>query len=76
MVLPGQAELFAAEDFEGSPPPPPEAETITCARQKPKRQTLPKDLPRERIELDVADSEKVSAKESALLRRRPLDLPG
>lgn len=59
MVLPGQAELFAAEDFEESPPPPPELETISYERQKPKRQTLPKDLPRERIELDVADTEKV-----------------
>lgn len=59
MVLPGQAELFAAEDLDGSAPAPPEVETISYERQKPKRQTLPKDLPRERIELDVADTERV-----------------
>ncbi len=59
MTIPGQDELFAAEDLEEPPPPPPEVETITYERQKPKRQTLPKALPRERIELDVADAEKV-----------------
>ena len=58
MVLPGQAELFAPEALEEALLPPVEVETITYERQKPKRKTLPKDLPRERIELDVAEAEK------------------
>jgi transposase len=59
MVLAGQAELFAAEALAETPPPPVEVETITYERRQPKRAPLPKDLPRERIELDVADAEKV-----------------
>lgn len=32
--------------------------TVTYTRNKPKRRTLPADLPRERIEYDISDSEK------------------
>lgn len=59
MALRGQAELFAPETLEEVSPPPDEVERITYERQKPKRTPLPKDLPRERIELDVTDTEKV-----------------
>lgn len=57
--LPGQAELFAAEVLEEAPVAAEDSEQISYERRKPKRQSLPKLLPRERIELDVAEAEKV-----------------
>ena len=51
LVLPGQSELFADAAWEAVPPED-ETEQISYERRKPKRMPLPKDLPRERIELD------------------------
>jgi transposase len=58
VVLPGQAELFATEQPEAALPED-ETEHISYQRRKPKRMPLPQDLPRERIELDVAAGDKV-----------------
>jgi hypothetical protein len=59
-ISPGQGELFdeiAAEsdviDTET------ETQTVSYTRKKPKRQPLPKDLPRETVVLDIAESDKV-----------------
>lgn len=60
LVLPGQAELFTPEEWEQEAPAPvEESEQISYERRKPKRNPLPKHLPRERIELDVAEADKV-----------------
>ena len=56
---PGQGELFVEAKGEAPSAPPAATETITYPRQRPKRGPLPADLPRERIELDVAETEKV-----------------
>ncbi len=58
IVLPGQGELFDETALEDRPPAE-ETEQVSYERRKPKRKLLPKDLPRERIELDVAEGEKV-----------------
>lgn len=58
-VLPGQAELFADEALDDTPPPQEQTEQISYERRKPKRNPLPKDLPRERIELDVEQGDKI-----------------
>ena len=50
LVLPGQAELFEEAVPEEAEP----TETIAYERRRPKRAPLPKHLPRERIEIDVA----------------------
>ena len=50
IVLPGQGELFEAAAPEDFPPAQEHIEQISYARRKPKRNPLPKDLPRERIE--------------------------
>ncbi len=59
IVLPGQGELFEEAALEGLPPGQEATEQLSYERRKPKRNPLPKDLPRERIELDVSDAEKV-----------------
>lgn len=59
VVIPGQADLFPSEALAETPPPSVETETVTYERRKPKRSPLPKDLPRERIELDVEAANKV-----------------
>jgi transposase len=56
---PGQSELFTATTGEAPPAPPAATETITYERRRPKRGPLPRDLPRERIELDVEATDKV-----------------
>lgn len=59
VVIPGQADLFPHEALADRSSPSVETETLTYERRKPKRNPLPKDLPRERIELDVATADKV-----------------
>ena len=58
----GQQELFneaeAIED-ESVDSDPSESETITYQRGKPKRKPLPKDLPRETVEHDLEEADKV-----------------
>ena len=58
----GQQELFneaeAIED-ESADSDQSESETITYQRNKPKRKSLPKDLPREVIEHDLEEADKV-----------------
>lgn len=55
---PGQGELFneAEEIIESAVP---EQETIEYTRNKPKRKSLPKNLPREVVIHDIADEDKV-----------------
>ena len=59
-VSPGQGELFdeSLTDLEEDTTEL-ETETISYTRAKPKRQRLPQDLPRERVVLDLPESEKV-----------------
>lgn len=59
IVTPGQLDLFAEQASEETVPPAVETESIQYSRCKPKRNPLPKTLPRERIELDVAEPDKV-----------------
>lgn len=54
--LAGQAELFS--EPVTLPLPPTLTEKITYERQRPGRPALPKDLPRERVEYDLAEAEK------------------
>ena len=56
---PGQGELFTETKGEAPPTPPAASETITYERRRPKRGPLPRELPRERIELDVEAADKV-----------------
>jgi transposase len=56
IVIPGQEDLFAGE---APPPPKVETEVIQYSRRKPKRNPLPKTLPRERIELAVDEADQV-----------------
>jgi transposase len=53
VILPGQGELFETEVQADSPDVEPATQSITYERNKPVRQALPANLPRERIELDV-----------------------
>jgi transposase len=59
-ISPGQGELFdeitAESDVIDTET---ETQTVSYTRQKPKRQPLPKDLPRETVVLDIAESDKV-----------------
>jgi transposase len=55
--VPGQGELFS--EAQGNPQPAPASETITYERRRPKRGPLPRELPRERIVLDVAEADTV-----------------
>jgi len=59
IVIPGQLDLFAEPASEEAAPPAVETESIQYSRRKPKRNPLPKMLPRERIELDVEEPDKV-----------------
>ncbi len=59
IIVPGQGELFDETTLEDLPPAQEETEQVSYERRKPKRNPLPKALPRERIELDVAAGEKV-----------------
>src|SRR5258708_39191358 len=52
----GQAELF--QQTEELPVPPQDPVTITYTRQRRGRPSLPKDLPRERVDYDLSDAEK------------------
>jgi transposase len=54
--LSGQPELF--EQTQELPLPPQEPVTITYTRQRRGRPSLPKDLPRKRVDYDLSDSEK------------------
>ncbi|MGO3408940.1 transposase domain-containing protein, partial [Marinomonas sp.] len=61
-VSPGQGELFdemAAELEESDSDALSETQTVSYSRTKPKRKPLPKDLPRETVVLDIAESDKV-----------------
>ena len=53
-----QAEQNKEDAIEGAPEEKTATEEITYTRNKPKRQKLPADLPRETIEYDLDDSEK------------------
>lgn len=57
----GQGELFneAEESMDSEPKEPESCKEIRYTRQKPKRNPLPKDLPREEILHDLSDAEKV-----------------
>jgi transposase len=55
----GQGELFNEAEEIADEVIEPEVETINYTRKKPKRQPLPKDLPREVRIHDLTDSEKV-----------------
>ncbi len=54
--LTGQPELF--QETQELPVPPQEPVTITYTRQRRGRPSLPKDLPRERVDYDLSDAEK------------------
>ena len=57
---PGQGELFNEAEAEVEiEAPAPEVETVKETRNKPKRQQLPKDLPREVVVHDLAEADKV-----------------
>tara|TARA_B110000211_G_C14062793_1_gene546357 strand:+ start:517 stop:2094 length:1578 start_codon:yes stop_codon:yes gene_type:complete len=59
-VSPGQGELFDEMTVDSDvTDAEPEIQTVAYTRQKPKRQSLPKDLPRETVVLDIAESDKV-----------------
>ncbi|MBE0436477.1 MAG: IS66 family transposase, partial [Methylomicrobium sp.] len=63
-VSPGQGELFdeaAVEAEENNADAEPETQTVSYTRAKPKRKPLPKDLLRETVVLDIAESDKVCA---------------
>ncbi len=56
----GQAELFdEAEQADEVVEKTPEPETIQYTRNKPRRKLLPQDLPRDTIEHDIAETDKV-----------------
>lgn len=57
-VSPGQGELF---DEIVAEPEDTDAEPESSTRAKPKRKPLPKDLPRETVLFDIAESDKVCA---------------
>src|SRR3990172_10331459 len=54
--LSGQAELF--QQAQELPVPPQDEITVTYTRQRRGRPSLPKDLPRERVDYDLSDAEK------------------
>lgn len=59
-TYPGQGELFnepeqLVEEAEAEP----EQQEITYTRNRPKREPLPKDLPRERVVIDLPEDEKI-----------------
>ena len=54
--LSGQPELF--EQTQELPVPPQDKITVTYERQRRGRPSLPKDLPRERVDYDLSDAEK------------------
>ncbi len=54
--LSGQPDLFVQK--EELPVPPPDLITVTYKRQRRGRPALPKDLPRERVEYDLSETEK------------------
>lgn len=54
--LSGQPELF--EQTQELPVPPRDKITVTYQRQRRGRPSLPKDLPRERVDYDLSDAEK------------------
>ena len=56
-----QDEQNIEDPKKGTPEKATAKEEITYTRNKPKRKKLPKDLPRDRIEYDLDDSEKVCA---------------
>lgn len=60
-AIPGQGELFnEAESLQDAEPEvDAQKATISNQRKKPKRQSLPKELPREVIVHDISDDEKV-----------------
>ena len=59
---PGQGELFNEAEVEVEPlEVEPEQETIKYTRNKPKRNPLLKDLPREVMVIDIADEDKICA---------------
>ena len=60
-VSPGQGELFdesATDTTEDRYDVQPDTQTVSYARTKPKRKSLPKDLPRETVVVDLAEAEK------------------
>lgn len=59
IVIPGPLDLFAEPASDEAPPPVVEIESIQYSRRKPKRNPLPTTLPRERIEVDVQEADKV-----------------
>ena len=56
---PEQGDLFNEAEEIADEAPEPEVETINYTRNKPKRQLLPKDLPREVRIHDLTDAEKI-----------------
>jgi hypothetical protein len=58
---PGQGELFNEAEELVSEVTEPEQETISYTRNKPKRNLLPTDLPREVVVHDIDDADKVCA---------------
>ena len=54
--LPGQPELF--QQTQELPVPPQDTITVTYERQRRGRPSLPKHLPRERVDYDLSDAEK------------------
>lgn len=56
--LSGQPELF--EQTQELPVPPRDKITVTYQRQRRGRPSLPKDLPRERVNYDLSDAEKAA----------------
>ena len=60
-VSPGQGELFdesATDTTEDRYDVQPDTQTVSYTRTKPKRKSLPKDLPRETVVVDLAEAEK------------------
>ena len=60
-VSPGQGELFdesATDTTEDCYDVQPDTQTVSYTRTKPKRKSLPKDLPRETVVVDLAEAEK------------------
>ena len=62
--LSGQAELFV--QTQALPVPPKDEITVTYKRQRRGRPSLPKDLPRERVNYDLSEAEK-----AALAKKSP-----
>jgi transposase len=60
-VSPGQGESFdesATDTTEDRSDVEPDTQTVSYTRTKPKRKSLPKDLPRETVVVDLAEAEK------------------